>query len=74
MGVKKYMDMSKDAQGFASGVSSVSPLQMGKFQSGIYIAKNLPSNVTNLTETLKQAIDFARTNGVEVPAEATSVI
>lgn len=74
VGVKKYVDMSKEAQGFASGMSSVSPLQMGKLQSGVYIAKNLPGNVSDLTATLKSAIDFARRNGVEVPAEATSVV
>lgn len=74
VGVKKYVDMSKEAQGFASGVSTASPLQMGKLQSGIYIAKSLPGSVTNLTGVLKSAIDFARKNGVEVPAEATSVI
>jgi hypothetical protein len=74
VGVKKYVDMSKEAQGFASGVSTVSPLQLGKLQSGIYIAKNLPGNVTNLTSVLKSAIDFARKNGVEVPPEATSVV
>ncbi len=74
VGVKKYVDMSKEAQGFASGVSTVSPLQMGKLQSGVYIAKNLPGNVSNLTSVLKSAIDFARKNGVEVPAEATSIV
>lgn len=74
VGVKKYVDMGKEAQGFASNMSTVSPLQMGKLQSGVYIAKNLPGNVTNLTSVLKSAIDFARANGVEVPAEATSVI
>lgn len=72
IGVKKYADMSKEAQGFASGMSSVSPLQMGKLQSGVYIAKNLPGNVSDLTATLKSAIDFARQNGVRVPEDAAA--
>lgn len=66
MGVKKYMDMSKEAQSFASGMSSVSPLQMGKLQSGVYIAKSLPGNVSNLTDTLKNAIQFAKDNNVDL--------
>ena len=73
-GVKKYMDMRKDAQGFASGLSGVSPLQIGKLQSGAYIAKNLPSSVTNLTSVLKQAIDFAKSNKVDVPKDATNLL
>lgn len=74
VGVKKYVDMSKEAQGFASGISSVSPLQMSKLQSGVYVAKNLPGNVTNLTATLKSAVDFARNNGVAIPDDVNSVI
>lgn len=73
-GVKKYSNMGKDAQSFTSGLSSVSPLQLGKFQSGVYIAKSVPTSLTNLTSVLKNAVDFARTNGVEIPKEATSLI
>lgn len=73
-GVKKYVDMGKDAKGFASGVSGVSPLQLGKLQSGMYIVQNLPSGVSNLSGVLKSAVDFARTNGVEVPKDATSLL
>lgn len=73
-GVKKYTNMSKDAQGFTSGLSSVSPLQLGKLQSGIYVAKSAPTSVSNLTSVLKSAIDFAKTNGVEIPQDATSLL
>lgn len=73
-GVKKYVDMGKDTKGFASGMSGVSPLQLGKLQSGMYIVQNLPGNVTNLSSVLKSAVDFARTNGVEVPKDATSLL
>lgn len=73
-GVKKYTNMGKDAQSFTSGLSGVSPLQIGKFQSGVYIAKSVPTSLSNLTSVLKSAVDFARTNGVEIPKEATSLI
>ncbi|MCJ0766070.1 hypothetical protein [Variovorax terrae] len=73
-GVKKYMDLGKDAQGFSSGLSSVSPMQLGKLESGAYIVKNLPGSVSNLTSVLRRAIDFAKNNGVDIPREATSLL
>ncbi len=73
-GMKKYTDMSKSAQGFSSGLSSVNPMQLTSLQSGVYVAKSLPTNVSNLSSVLKSAIDFATKNGVEIPKEATSLI
>lgn len=73
-GVKKYLDLRKDAQGFASGMSSASPLQMGKLQAGAYVAKNLPTSITNLTTVLKSAVEFGKRNGVDVPKDATSLL
>lgn len=73
-GVKKYLDLRKDAQGFASGLSSVSPLQIGKLQAGAYVAKNLPGSITNLTSVLKNAVEFGKRNGVDVPKDATSLL
>lgn len=73
-GLKKYKDMSAGAQSFASGLSSASPMVLPKLDSGVYIVKNLPSNLSNLSNTLSTAIDFAKKNGVEVPADATSVL
>lgn len=73
-GVKKYTDMRKDVQAFSSGLSSVSPMQIGKLSSGAYVVKTLPTNMTNLTSVLNNAIDFAKNNGVEVPKDATSLL
>lgn len=73
-GIKKYMGMSKDAQGFTSSLSSASPLQLGKLESGIYVAKNVPSSLTSMTNVLKTAVEFAKSNGVEIPKDATSLL
>ncbi|MET4576193.1 hypothetical protein [Ottowia thiooxydans] len=73
-GVKKYIGMSSEAQGFTSGLSSISPLQLGKLQAGAYVVKSVPTSVTNLTSVLKSAVDFARNNGVEIPQDATSLL
>lgn len=73
-GLKKYTNMSKDAQGFTSGLSGVSPLQLGKLQAGVYVAKSAPTSVSNLTSVLKSAVDFAKNNGVDIPQDATSLL
>lgn len=73
-GVKKYLGLRNDAQSFASGLSSVSPLQLGKLQAGAYVAKNLPTSISNLTGVLKNAVEFGKSNGVEIPKDATSVL
>jgi len=73
-GVKKYVGMRTDVQNFSTGLSSASPLQLPGLQSGAYIVKNLPTSVSNLSSVLKSAVDFAKSNGVQVPADATSVL
>lgn len=73
-GVKKYLGLRKDAESFASGVSSASPFQMGKLEAGLYVAKNLPTSLTNLTTVLKSAVEFGKSNGVAVPKNATDLL
>lgn len=73
-GVKKYTLMGTDVQRFSSGLSNVSPMQLTGMQSGVYVAKSLPTSVSNLTSVLKSAVDFATKNGVEVPQDATSLL
>ncbi len=73
-GVKKYVDMRKDVQGFSSSLSGASPLQLPKLQAGAYVAKNLPTSMTNLTNVLKSAVEFGKSNGVEIPKDATSLL
>jgi hypothetical protein len=73
-GLKKYIDMRQDAQGFASGMSSASPLEVVKLQSAAYIVKSLPTTVTNLTSVFSSAVEFAKSNGVEIPKDATSLL
>ncbi|MFX7784990.1 hypothetical protein ABTJ92_22470, partial [Acinetobacter baumannii] len=65
-GVKKYIAMSAEAQTFANGLSSASPMQLPGLQSGAYIVKSLPTSIGNLTGLLKNAVSFARSNGVAV--------
>lgn len=74
LGVKQYLDMRKDVDGFASGLSGASPLQLTRLQSGVYVVKTLPTSVSNLTTVLRNAVEFARINGIDVPKDATSLL
>jgi len=73
-GLVKYSGMSKDVDAFRSGLSGASILQTPKLQAGAYVVKSFPGNLQNLTETMKNAAAFARSHGIEVPPEATSVL
>ena len=73
-GLVKYTGMRQDATAFGNGLSGASVLQVPKLQAGAYIVKSLPGSTVNLTETLKTAVAFANSHGIEVPPVANSVI
>jgi len=73
-GLVKYTGMRGDIDTFKNGLSGASLLQTPKLQSGAFIVKSFPGNLQNLTDTTKNAVAFAKSHGIEVPAEATSVI
>jgi hypothetical protein len=73
-GMVKYTGMHKDIDAFKNGLSGASLLETPKLQTGAYVVTSFPGNLQNLTETMKNAVAFAKTNGIEVPPEATAVI
>jgi hypothetical protein len=73
-GMIKYTGMRKDIDSFKGALSGASLLETPKLQTGAYIVTSFPGNLQNLTGTMQNAAAFAKTNGIEVPAEATSVI
>ena len=73
-GMVKYTGMHKDIDAFKSGLSSASLLETPKLQTGAYVVTSFPGNLQNLTETMKNAVAFAKANGIEVPPEATAAI
>lgn len=74
LGVTKYVGMKKDVEGMSSSLSSASPMQLMNLQPSVYVVKNLPNSITTLTTALKSAVDFARSNGVEIPKDVQSLI
>ena len=73
-GMTKYTGMRKDIDSFKSGLSGASIMETPKLQTGAYVVTSFPGNLQNLTETMKNAVAFAKSNGIEVPSEATAVI
>lgn len=73
-GLLQYALLAPKIQSFTAGLKSASPLAMAKLSSGIYIAKSLPSNASNLKTTLSSSIDYAKSNDIPVPADATKAL
>ena len=73
-GLVQYTGMSKDVDAFRGGLAGASVLQVPKLQTGAYVVKTFPGNLQNLTETMRNAVAFAHSHGIEVPPEATAVI
>jgi hypothetical protein len=73
-GMAKYVGMKNSFDSFTSGLKTASPMMLPKLQSGAYIVSSLPSNVTNLGSTLKNAIEFAKSHDIEVPSDVTAAL
>lgn len=70
VGIKSYASVGADVKSYKPGLSSIG----GAGESALYVVKTLPDSSTNLMSTLKRAVEFARENKIEVPAEATSLL
>lgn len=73
-GVSKYVGLGKNVKDMSSSLSSASPMMLPKLQSAAYVVSNFPGSASNVTTALKNAIDFAKSNGIEVPADAQKLI
>jgi hypothetical protein len=73
-GVRKYAGLGKDVSDMSSGLKSASPMQLASMGGAAYVVSNFPTSATNVSKALKNAIDFAKDNGIEVPADATQAL
>lgn len=73
-GVIKYTALGKDVKSMGDSIKGASPMQMATLGAAGYVVTNFPTSAGNLTKTLKSAIDFARSNGIEVPDDATKAL
>jgi hypothetical protein len=74
-GLVNYTGMKQGVAGFAKGLAGPGALQAGgQLAVGAYIVKTLPSSISNTTSTLSNAVSFAKSHGIEVPADATAAL
>jgi hypothetical protein len=77
-GILHYVGMKNAASSFSSSVSSLSPMAAAQdasaLSSGLYVVKSLPSSISNLGSSLKEAVSFAKSNKIAVPASATNAL
>jgi hypothetical protein len=69
-GIVNYTAMSSDVKNYRPSLTSMNATS----ESAAYVVRTLPSSVSNLTSTLKKAVEFAREKKIEVPKEATSLL
>lgn len=70
MGVTKYIALVSTLKNFKPSITSLG----GAAQGATHVAQTLPSNVSNLQSTVSAAIDFGKSQGVDIPANATAAL
>ncbi|WP_312261289.1 hypothetical protein [Candidatus Igneacidithiobacillus taiwanensis] len=77
-GVIDYVGMKNAAAAFSSSASSLSPMaaaqDASELAAALYVAKSLPSSISNLGSALNEAVSFAKSNKIPVPANATKAL
>lgn len=73
-GLLKYIALSGPAQAFSSSLKSASPMLLPKLQGGVYVATQLPTGLSNLGTSMKNANAFAKSNDIPVPPDATKAM
>lgn len=73
-GVGKFAGVGKGVGDMGSSLKSVSPLQLPKLQSSVYIVSSFPDSMSNVSGALKNAISFAQSQDIPVPADVNDAL
>lgn len=73
-GTVKYAGMGKDVTAMGNSMKSANPMALTKLGSAAYVVSKFPGSASDLYNTLKVAIDFARDQGIQVPADANAAL
>lgn len=65
-GTVKYAGLGKDVMDMGNSMKSASPMALAKLGSAAYIVSKFPGSASDLYKTVKAAIDFAKSQGIEV--------
>lgn len=69
-GIIQYTSLVSDMKNFEPDLASIGSTG----NAALYVGKSLPESSTNLINTLKNAVSFARENQISVPKEATDLL
>lgn len=69
-GAGKYVGLGKSVSGMSSSMSSANPMALAKLQPAVSVVSNFPTSLSNVGETLKKAVAFAKSSDIPVPANA----
>ncbi|MEJ8859949.1 hypothetical protein WKW79_35745 [Variovorax robiniae] len=67
-GVTKYVGVGKNVKEMTTHLSGASPMQLPKLQSAVFVVSKFPDSMSTVASALKTAVDFAKTNGIQMPA------
>jgi hypothetical protein len=77
-GVKQYAGLQSDLGSVTNSMNMSSLLQAGSnpatAQAASYIAQSAPGQLQSLVQTLSQAVQYAKTNGISVPTVASAAL
>ena len=73
-GVTKFVGVGKNVGAMGSNLKSAPLTQLPKLQSAAYVVSNFPSSMGNVSDALKNAIAFERSQDIPVPADATAAL
>jgi hypothetical protein len=73
-GTTKLVGVGKNVSTMGSSLKSVSPLQLPKLQSAVYIVSNFPGSMSNVGGALQNAVAFAQSQDIPVPTDANDAL
>jgi hypothetical protein len=66
----KYAGLGKDVTSMGTGLKGASPLALAKLSDAAFIVSKFPGSASELVKTVKAAIEFAKDQGIPVPANS----
>jgi len=73
-GMTKFTGVGKNVSTMGSSLKTASPLQLPKLQSAVYVVSNFPDSMGNVSSALKNAVSFAQSQDIPVPADANAAL
>jgi hypothetical protein len=73
-GLLKYIALNGPARSFSDSVKTASPMLLPKLSAGAYVVSQLPTGLSNLGTSMKNANAFAKSNDIPVPPDATQAM